>query len=401
MEKKYLFIGGYFDKREEEQIVKDTIGAVQYAANEFQRKLINGFLFNLDNKYEFDKISVPFIGTYPNNYKKIYFKSKNNNREFISFFNLFAVRNLSRKKSLINSLKKKNIFNNTDLTIFVYSLHTPLIDAAIYLKRKNKNVHICVIVPDLPQYMDLSNSRRPIYKFFKKIDSILLDRKIKFIDSFVFLTQYMREEIEVKNSNYIIVEGIVDNQTNPIKMNEKLKTICGDEEYILYTGTLNERYGILDLINAFNEIDSGTVKLVIAGKGDSEILIREQSNKNIIYLGQISNEEAKQLQENSLCLVNPRKNDEVFTRYSFPSKNLEYLNAGRPVICYKLDGISDEYDNVFCYVQHSLSIKLQEVIDMDRKELDSIGKHGLEFVRDKKSANYQTEKILKMVERSQ
>ena len=41
----------------------------------------------------------------------------------------------------------------------------------------------------------------------------------------------------------------------------------------------------------------------------------------------------------SLWPVNPRQNNEEFTKYSFPSKTMEYLASGVPVVAYKLDGI--------------------------------------------------------------
>jgi glycosyltransferase involved in cell wall biosynthesis len=42
-------------------------------------------------------------------------------------------------------------------------------------------------------------------------------------------------------------------------------------------------------------------------------------------------------------LVNPRQNDEAYTKYSFPSKNIEYLLSGNPVVAYMLDGVPEEY----------------------------------------------------------
>ena len=106
---KYLFIGGFFEKEDEQNILKHSKGQVQYAANEFQRKLINGLTSNIENKNEFYKISAPFVGSYPTGYSKIYFKSMADQNEFVDFFNLFAVRNISRKRNLISMMKKKKL----------------------------------------------------------------------------------------------------------------------------------------------------------------------------------------------------------------------------------------------------------------------------------------------------
>ena len=48
--------------------------------------------------------------------------------------------------------------------------------------------------------------------------------------------------------------------------------------------------------------------------------------------------------------VNPRPGAADFTRYSFPSKTLEYLDAGKPVLAYRNDGIPPEYDEHLLYI---------------------------------------------------
>ena len=64
--------------------------------------------------------------------------------------------------------------------------------------------------------------------------------------------------------------------------------------------------------------------------------------------GMLSHEETYRLQRKSLLLINPRKNEGEYTKYSFPSKNAEYMFSSIPTAFYKLDGVSDYYsDYVF------------------------------------------------------
>lgn len=42
-------------------------------------------------------------------------------------------------------------------------------------------------------------------------------------------------------------------------------------------------------------------------------------------------------------LINPRPSNEEFTKYSFPSKNLEYMASGTPLLATDLPGIPAEY----------------------------------------------------------
>ena len=101
-------------------------------------------------------------------------------------------------------------------------------------------------------------------------------------------------------------------------------------------------------------------------------------------------------------MVNPRQNNEEFTKYSFPSKTMEYLSSGIPVVAYKLDGIPDEYDQYIQYVAddsiESLKKKLVEVCEMTREERQELGNIGRNFVLMKKNSTIQVRKIREMID---
>lgn len=50
------------------------------------------------------------------------------------------------------------------------------------------------------------------------------------------------------------------------------------------------------------------------------------------------------MQQQATLLVNPRKGHEEYTKYSFPSKTMEYMASGTPTIMYKLPGLPIEYE---------------------------------------------------------
>lgn len=59
---------------------------------------------------------------------------------------------------------------------------------------------------------------------------------------------------------------------------------------------------------------------MICGIGDSEKAIREAAEKDfrISFLGQLPRSEVLEWQKQATVLVNPRQNNEEFTKYSFP-----------------------------------------------------------------------------------
>lgn len=70
---------------------------------------------------------------------------------------------------------------------------------------------------------------------------------------------------------------------------------------------------------------------------------KAKQDPRILYQGQVTAQEAKSWMARADVLVNPRKNDEEYTKYSFPSKNVEYLLTGNSVVGYLLDGMPPVY----------------------------------------------------------
>ena len=107
--------------------------------------------------------------------------------------------------------------------------------------------------------------------------------------------------------------------------------------------------------------------------------------------------EVAALQTQCDVLVNPRTDEGEYTKYSFPSKTMEYLASGVPVVAYKLDGIPDEYDAYLNYVEdnsaESLAQKLTQICNMDDAARAEMGKRGAAFVQENKNARTQTQRI--------
>ena len=153
---KQLFLCGVFANENKEEIINKTKTNVEFSANLFQLKMINGFK---KNGTDIEVVSAPFIGAYPKSYKQSYFKGFDSKTmddfKYIHFNNFWGIRNFSRKNNCFKALK--SFINSTDeeKIIYVYSVHTPFLQAAIKAKQKDKRIKICLIVPDLPEYMNL------------------------------------------------------------------------------------------------------------------------------------------------------------------------------------------------------------------------------------------------------
>jgi glycosyltransferase involved in cell wall biosynthesis len=289
----------------------------------------------------------------------------------------------------------KNILQNDNEVIIIYALHIPFIKAAVDLKIKNPSIKICLIVPDLPEFM--SDNKNFIFKFLKNKEIKILNSLLLKVDSFVLLSDYMYEPLLVGKRPWVRVEGIFCSKDNfEIVKKEDFKTI-------LYTGTLAKRYGILNLLEAFAMIKDEKYRLWICGDGDvkNEINKRAKSDFRITNFGQISREEVLILQKKATVLVNPRTSEGDYTKYSFPSKTMEYLASGTPCILNRLGGIPDEYFE-YCFISKDETIMglyetIIKVCEKDQSELNEFGNKAKKFINENKSPKKQCEKIYKML----
>jgi glycosyltransferase involved in cell wall biosynthesis len=226
----------------------------------------------------------------------------------------------------------------------------------------------------------------------------------KRIDCFVLLTRFMAERLGVDERHYVVVEGIAAELLDDPVIEEGAR----DKRCVfLYSGTLAARYGVMTLIEAFSRLPvTIAAELWICGDGDSRNRIQEaaRNDARISYLGQLSRSEVRQLQRRATVLVNPRPAAGEYTRYSFPSKTLEYMVSGRPVLMYRLPGVPDEYfEYVICPKSNDvdgLATALRDLSEMTPGELDAIGATGREFALREKNAAAQCRKVLDLLSRT-
>lgn len=370
---KILIICGVFAKENEQEIHEHIKRPIEYSANVFQEKLICGFQ---KMGCAASVISAPFIGSYPNASSTMIFtgfKKSQSKYTYVGFNNIWGIRNFSRSFSLKRAIRAFVKNPDPQKLIVVYSPHTPFLEAAVYAHKRDKNIKICMIVPDLPEYMNLDSKVSMLYKIGKRFDLRRYYKLNNHVDSYLFLTEFMAKKMNVLDRPYCIVEGIVEEgifQQNEEKKRGLQKQNL-QEKYIVYTGKMNERFGVVRLVDAFCSIENKEYRLVLCGSGDADNYIekRAKSDSRIIHLGQRTHDEALEWILKADVLVNPRENNEEYTKFSFPSKTIEYLASGNAVVGYMLHGMPIVYDNfIFAADQEGLSSTIIKAMNADANE---------------------------------
>lgn len=404
---KIALLLGLFPQYTYSEIVRNSKGVVQYAADALQKSIVEG-LGSLGVGLEI--INLPYLGSYPLRYTNFYSPSgafsyvtqtgdivKGEN---VKFCNLTGVKMYARYQKTKDTLSKWCEDNEEcSKVVVVYAMHTPFLKACMDVKKKYKSsLKIVLVVPDLPEYM--GGKENFVLNILRKKNAEILYKLCDSVDAFVLLSKYMTSSLPVSNKKWTVVEGIFNNTKDDVLGNITKST---DLKYVFYSGTLAKRYGVLNLVKAFNLLPDINIGLMICGAGDAEkeILYYCQKDKRIVFKGQLPRAEVLKLQKQSSLLVNPRTPEGEFTKFSFPSKTMEYLASGVPTLLYKLPGIPDEYYE-YCFALEQLSIqelanKIQEILEMNSEKLAAIGVRARNFILENKTPRPQCQKIIDLI----
>jgi len=142
----------------------------------------------------------------------------------------------------------------------------------------------------------------------------------------------------------------------PVKINldggvRDIKTDCRsfetDKKIILYTGMMSIWGGVSLLLKAFSKITDKDTELWVCGPGSNPDLDAAlKRDPRIKFFGLVPEAQLQQIYKQASVLVNPRPNNVNGNTMNFPSKVLEYLSYGKPVVSTWTPGLAPEYREV-------------------------------------------------------
>lgn len=394
----FIFVGGFSPDHRLPEVQNRSKVPLQFAAETFQWSFIKGIEFNINKSMHL--ITAPFFGSYPRHHHDWYIKSfkfSHQNSSFnlsIGYLNLPLIKNIFKFFGLTRQLLI-NTSNSNENIVFVYSVNLAYVLAAVFSKLFNRTIKICLIITDLPEFP--ADSSIAYRAYLKYIEGPIFYKLVKHIDKFVTLTKYIPIAIGADPEKCITVEGLFDLSNTSKFVSQKNKN---RNKIVLYTGTLDNRYGINRLIEEFSMINENDIELWICGGGNAVEDIKQAAkvNSKIVFLGLKPRSEILRLQSTCDLLVNPRNNDGDYNKYSFPSKLMEYMASGTPVLCYRLDGIPSEYYDYIYTIECEKGEKLHQaivrVLSYTKSSLLKTSQSAQAFIYDAKNSWVQTKKVL-------
>lgn len=402
MQNEYLFIGAIADAEVERLL--NSKGCKISTGNNVQHKMLEG-LEKLG--YYSDTITGHMTPKLARDTIIVDYNSENRSENVtdvsVSFLNLPLLDKLI-KKVKIGKVAKYWIKRKKNPKIFVYSLTSGFLLAALQAKRKNSNCKIVVIVPDLPEFM--SNNQSKLYRMLKKLDRHIINYCLKRVDGLVLFSERMREKLPVKDKPFVVMEGIILDVNREEYMKKVEKRANDFSKTIMLSGALDCEEGILTLLEAFSKIEDTEYKLWLTGTGNAVDLINRyaDADKRITYFGYIASySEFLELQQKASVFVLMVPPTHPKAAYYFPSKLMEYLATGGIVACYKLPCIPDEYDEYLQYFSgdaEQIGRQLTDLCKTDPEVYREMAIKRYEFIKQKNSVGQmkKVEELVKMLQ---
>lgn len=386
--KNFLFLGFAIPDEKMREVFKlDEFPTVQ--THKFNWNLIRGI--EMYNDFSFTYISAMPISDYPffpeKKIKKNVWKMDIFGKEIkiiqIPFINSSILKIITRFFSgFYYSIKHYNKIKNKG-GVIVYSVHVPFMMIG-YLISKIYRIDFIGIWTDPPSVK--CNREDSLKSKLRNLEFSISRCLMKRASKVIVLTKYLAEDF-APNKEYLVMEGIVD--INEIKEKIVKEKSNMDIIKIVYTGTLDKRYGIKNIVEGFKMANEKNIILEIYGKGDyeEELISETSTNSNIRYNGFVSNEQILDIQRNADYLINARSHKDEYVKYSFPSKTLEYMLSGTPIISTMLPGIPDEYKDYFFALEDNnaktICDMLKRIKKISTKEKLSIGLKAQKFALSK------------------
>jgi glycosyltransferase involved in cell wall biosynthesis len=216
------------------------------------------------------------------------------------------------------------------------------------------------------------------------------------------LTEQMNDKVNPRQNPYMVMEALCD--FNEESSQSAVSISKDSPRTVIYAGGLYEEYGLANLVEAFVRANISDAKLVIYGDGPYVAKLKQISEEfsNVEYKGIKPNSVVVEDELRASLLVNPRPTTEEFTKYSFPSKNMEYMVSGTPLLTTRLPGMPKEYyPYVFMIEDETIdgyAEALADALSKTEDELVNFGQKAKKFVLENKNYIIQTRRIIELIQ---
>lgn len=267
------------------------------------------------------------------------------------------------------------------------------ISLSAVLAAKLKGCRCVAIVTDLPDILQENNLVVKLTYFI-----------LRHSTDYVLMTEPMNERVNPTNKPYVVLEGHSDISLADCEVSLEKKA---SPRVCMYAGDISKLYDLDKLVEGFRKANIPNTRLELYGYCDftEELNQISQEDPRVFYGGVRLNSEIVEREQAASLLVNPwpTKKEYVkeFLTYSFPSKNMEYMASGTPVLTTVLPGMPKEYYPYVYLLEEEtadgIANALTEIFAQGDELMLEKGKAAKKFVMETRNNVVQAAKILEML----
>lgn len=293
---------------------------------------------------------------------------------------------------------KKMMRDDEENVILISGLYRSLIRPAQWLKHQY-GVPVFGIVPDLPELM--ITYRKDYSKFRCMLNEMDMKRAMKYrdvVDGFIMLSSFMNPVVNKHNRPWTVLDGLCD-----LTAIDRINAEKSTKRFILYAGKISCTFGVDKLVEGFLNAGLMNVKLVLCGDGDYAPVLRKKAVncQQIEFKGTVPHDMVLALEKSAILLVDPRPIDSEIAKMSFPSKIIEYMASGTPVLVSNIPSFAPEYRRYQYRIEdvsvHGIEKALRDVFSHTDAELSEIGASARQFIMENKTIQKQCEKVIDLI----
>ena len=306
----------------------------------------------------------------------------------------FLLSELKLRASIKKILRKIRLSNpEEDVAVIIENSPFAAATAAASMKRR-LNLRLYSITIDTP-FTRAFNDKGLLGKINKLLFKFGIKAMQKF-DGLISFTENVKKDLQIDIPFCQFAIGCNEEDIAGCKPN------ITSERTAVYAGTLIYYNGIKELIEAYALLGN-EYKLDIYGYGPLEDFVKEAVKKhsNISFCGRFSPCDTMGILSKYNLLINPRILDSSIENFTFPSKLIDYILAGKNVLSSEFKTLPKEYKD-FVYTidnvdPHLISGVIIQIFADDVSAREARAEAAIEYIKENQTYKKQSESIIRFI----
>jgi glycosyltransferase involved in cell wall biosynthesis len=338
-------------------------------------------------------LSVWPVSNFPRNPRIVFrsapFETKGVLGECLGFVNIIGLKHVTRfLQCLTRGTRVLRRWRPT--VLLVHGVHSPFLWYAA-IGRRLLGLTVVVILTD-PPGVRLPTDRLAV-RLLKWLDIKLVRWALRWSDAVIALTTDLARDF-APGKPALVIDGIgqFDGDAEHVRNDRTQPTV-------VYAGSLRASYGVDRLVDAVSGLTDPPATLEVYGSGELAGWVSEVAAEQTQIEGPrlLSREDLLRAYRSADLLVQPRPTNQSFVRYSFPSKMIEYMASGTPVLTTRLVSVTEEYTPYVYWIDDDspagIRKALRDVLQLPKDERLNKGRRAAKYIRATRSSEAQGKRI--------